>query len=235
MDHKLIKHDFSLGAYDTDGPSANVLSRLVLSRCGGQPTFMRREVGIKDDGCLYPMVANNTTDIDLPLHLLTGTAPTRAFLSCDRGPANHQQPQHLMAMVTSIRWLWLLLSMMLSSQVVAGELSFTGNHLEQVQSFETYDEFQLVLLAHTPEMNIRLNKLEGRIKRHALLQSNHFLYLIKGQIELTVGDETTVVGVGDFVTIPRETPHAMKRIGDSEALFLDVSSPPDVGDVVWYE
>ena len=128
-----------------------------------------------------------------------------------------------------------MLSMMLASQVVACELGFTVIHLEQVQSFDPYDEFQLTLLAQTPEMNIRLNKLQGRIKRHAHPQSNHFLYLIKGQIELTVGDETKVVGAGDFITIPRGTPHAMKRVVDSEALFLDVASPPDVGDVVWYE
>jgi quercetin dioxygenase-like cupin family protein len=142
---------------------------------------------------------------------------------------------HLMAMVTPIKWLWLLLSMMLSSQVLAGDLGFAVSHLEHVQSFEPYDEFQLALLAQTSEVNIRLNKLQGRIKRHAHPQSNHFLYLIKGQIELTVGDETKVVGAGDFVTIPQGIPHAMKRIGDSEALFLDVASPPDVGDVVWYE
>jgi quercetin dioxygenase-like cupin family protein len=138
-------------------------------------------------------------------------------------------------MVTPIRGLWLLLSVMLSSPVLADELNFSVSHLEHLLSFETDDEFQLVPLAQTPEMNIRLNKLQGRIKRHAHPQSNHFLYVIKGQIELTVGDETKVVAAGDLVTIPRETPHAMKRIGDSEALFLDVASPPDVGDVVWYE
>jgi hypothetical protein len=116
MDHELIKDDFSRRAYIIYEPSASVLSRLELPRCGGQPTFMRREVGIKDDGCLYPMVANNTTDIDLPLHLLQGTAPTRAFLSCDRGPTSRQRLEYLIAMVTPIRWLLLLLSMMLSSQ-----------------------------------------------------------------------------------------------------------------------
>lgn len=164
---------------------------------------------------------------------LSGSFPIRKMMAFSG--SRRQRLEYLIAMVTPIRWLLLLLSMMLSSQVVAGELSFTGSHLEHMQSFETNDEFQLTLLAPTPEVNIRLNKLQGRIRRHAHPQSNHFLYLIRGQIELTVGDETKVVGAGDFVTIPRETPHAMKRIGDSEALFLDVASPPDVGDVVWYE
>jgi mannose-6-phosphate isomerase-like protein (cupin superfamily) len=179
--------------------------------------------------------AFDTTDIELPLHFLKGAAPSQAFLRFDRGLSNRHQLEHLLALVTPIRWLLLLLTMMLSSQVLAGELGVTISQLEQVQSFEPYDEFQLALLAQTTEVNIRLNKLQGRIKRHAHPQSNHFLYLIKGQIELAVGDETKVVGAGNFITIPRGTPHAMQRIGGSEALFLDVASPPDVGDVVWYE
>ncbi|MBI3327293.1 MAG: cupin domain-containing protein [Nitrospinae bacterium] len=125
--------------------------------------------------------------------------------------------------------------MMLAASVSAGELVFTVNRLEQVQTFEAGDGFQLALLAQTPEMNIRMNKLTGRIKRHAHPQGHHFLYLIRGQVELTVGHETRIIGPGDFVTIPRGSPHSMKRLGDSEALFLDIASPPDIGDVVWHE
>jgi hypothetical protein len=44
--------------------------------------------------------------------------------------------------------------MMLSSPVLADELSFTVSHLGHVQSFETYDGFQLAPLAQTPEVNI---------------------------------------------------------------------------------
>jgi len=62
-----------------------------------------------------------------------------------------------------------------------------------------------------------------------------FLYLIKGQIELTVGEETRIIQAGDFVTIPQGSVHAMQRVGASEALFFDIASPPDVGDVIWHE
>jgi quercetin dioxygenase-like cupin family protein len=133
------------------------------------------------------------------------------------------------------RWLLLTIGVLLSSQAVAGALGFTVRRLDQVQSFQSYEGFHLALLAQTPGVNIRLNKLEGRIKRHEHPQTDHFLYLIKGQIELTVGDETKVIGAGDFVTIPQGIPHAMQRVGESEALFLDVASPPDVGDVIWRE
>jgi mannose-6-phosphate isomerase-like protein (cupin superfamily) len=235
VDHELSKHDLPRGAYVIFGPAATVLSSPLLRLRGAQPAFMRSEVGGQDDGYLRPMVADHTTDIELPLPFLKGAAASQAFLRFDRGPSNRHQLKHLLALVAAITWLLLVVSVMLSSQVLAGALGFTVSQLEQVRSFEPHDEFQLALLAQTPEVNIRLNKLQGRIKRHAHPQSNHFLYLIKGQIELAVGDETKVVGAGNFITIPQGTPHAMQKIGDSEVLFLDVASPPDVGDVVWYE
>lgn len=117
----------------------------------------------------------------------------------------------------------------------AAELTFTVQRPEQVQTFVSSGEAQLALLAQTPEMNIRVNKLTGRIKRHAHPQSHHFLYLIQGQIELTVGEETRRIRAGDFVTIPPGSVHAMQRVGTAEALFLDIASPPDVGDVIWHE
>ena len=117
----------------------------------------------------------------------------------------------------------------------AGELIFTVQQPEQAQTFVSAGEAQLAVLAQTPELNIRVNKLTGRIKRHEHPQSHHFLYLLKGQIELTVGAEIRRIQAGDFVTIPPGNVHAMQRIGASEALFLDIASPPDVGDVIWHE
>lgn len=121
------------------------------------------------------------------------------------------------------------------SQTGAGELTFTVQRPEQIQTFAASGEAQLTLLAQTPGMNIRVNRLTGRIKRHEHPQTHHFLYLIKGQIELTVGEETRLIQAGDLVTIPHGSVHAMQRVGASEALFLDIASPPDVGDVIWHE
>jgi quercetin dioxygenase-like cupin family protein len=129
----------------------------------------------------------------------------------------------------------LALGMMLSSQALGGEVGFTVSHLKGVQSFQPYDGFHLAPLAQTSKVNIRLNKLEDRIKRHTHPQTDHFLYFIQGQIELTVGQETRIINAGDFVTIPHKAPHSMRRLGAAEVTFLDVSAPPDVGDVIWHE
>jgi len=134
-----------------------------------------------------------------------------------------------------IAGLVLAVAMIGLSSTGADELSFTVQRPDQVQTSASSGEAQLALLAQTPEMNIRVNKLTGHIKRHAHPQSHHFLYLIQGQIELTVGEETRRIQAGDFVIIPQGSVHAMQRVGTAEALFLDIASPPDVGDVIWHE
>lgn len=81
MDAELIKYDLSLDVYFTYGPSASVLCRTVLPRRAGQPILMRGEVGIKDDGQLRPLVAHNTTHIDMPVHFLEGAADLHDVLN----------------------------------------------------------------------------------------------------------------------------------------------------------
>jgi quercetin dioxygenase-like cupin family protein len=132
-------------------------------------------------------------------------------------------------------WTLLALGGLLSLRAVAEEPKFTTLEVEQLREFQQHEGFRLATLAQTSGVNIRVNRLEERIKRHTHPTSHHFLYLIAGQIELRVGDETRVVGAGDFVIIPRGVPHAMHKLGAPEAVFLDVASPPDVGDVIWHE
>jgi kynurenine formamidase len=81
MGEALIKCDLSLEVYFTYGPAANVESRPVLPRREGQPIFMRGEVGVKDDGQLRPLVAHNTTHIDMPVHFLEGAADLHDVLN----------------------------------------------------------------------------------------------------------------------------------------------------------
>lgn len=81
MAEPLIKYDLSLDVFFTYGPMASVESRPVLPRRDGQPIFMRGEVGIKDDGHLRPLVAHNTTHIDMPVHFIEGAADLQEVLN----------------------------------------------------------------------------------------------------------------------------------------------------------
>ena len=74
MGNGLIKCDLTLENYFVYGNAATVVNRTVLPRREGQPILMRGEAGIKDDGDLRPMVAHNTTHVDMPLHFIADTA-----------------------------------------------------------------------------------------------------------------------------------------------------------------
>jgi kynurenine formamidase len=77
----LIKCDLTLETYFTYGNAASVITRPVLQRREGQPIAMRGEIGIRDDGQFRPLVAHNTTHIDMPSHFLEHTPDLEAVLN----------------------------------------------------------------------------------------------------------------------------------------------------------
>ena len=81
MGNGLIKCDLTLETYFTYGSSASVITRPVLQRREGQPIAMRGEIGIREDGNFRPLVAHNTTHIDMPLHFLDDTADLGTVLN----------------------------------------------------------------------------------------------------------------------------------------------------------
>jgi quercetin dioxygenase-like cupin family protein len=48
--------------------------------------------------------------------------------------------------------------------------------------------------------------------------------LLKGRMELTIGDESRLCEVGDLFIIPGDTPHAARPV-DGPAVVLDIFSP----------
>ena len=81
MGNGLIKCDLTLETYFTYGNSASVITRPVLQRREGQPIAMRGEIGIRDDGQFRPLVAHNTTHIDMPSHFLEHTPDLETVLN----------------------------------------------------------------------------------------------------------------------------------------------------------
>jgi kynurenine formamidase len=81
MGSGLIKCDLTLEQYFTYGNAAAVTTQPVLPRRAGQPIQMRGEVGIKEDGKWRPLVAHNTTHIDMPVHFLEDTADLAEVLN----------------------------------------------------------------------------------------------------------------------------------------------------------
>src|SRR5947209_14702954 len=51
------------------------------------------------------------------------------------------------------------------------------------------------------------------------------IYVLEGRLSIGVGDDTFVVGHGDFVFLPRNVPHSITLVSEKSARFLAISTP----------
>lgn len=84
----LIRYDLTLPHYFGYAPAPIVDTRPVIPRQGERGLLMRGEFGIKEDGDLRPIVAHNTTHLDVPFHFIETGADLAAVLNQPGLPAD---------------------------------------------------------------------------------------------------------------------------------------------------
>src|SRR4029453_7507568 len=60
---------------------------------------------------------------------------------------------------------------------------------------------------------------------HVHFNQEEIFFIVEGTYEMTVGDETSTVGPGTIVFIPRNAVHRFKNVGDTSGCMLDWSLP----------
>jgi quercetin dioxygenase-like cupin family protein len=63
------------------------------------------------------------------------------------------------------------------------------------------------------------------VPRHTHTREDEVYFVLAGELEATVGDETFVLQPGDTLLAPRDIPHELRNSGTSENHFLLVFSP----------
>ena len=64
---------------------------------------------------------------------------------------------------------------------------------------------------------------------HAHADQEQAFYILEGEIEVEVGDETYQLGPGDCVLLPRNVFHKHRNVGDKPLKFLFISAILDNG------
>ncbi len=65
-------------------------------------------------------------------------------------------------------------------------------------------------------------------QEQAPVGTERFLYLIKGKLEVAVGNERVAMKTGDSLYLQASIPHHLKNTGSSPAVALSVMTPPSV-------
>src|SRR5215468_3257591 len=60
---------------------------------------------------------------------------------------------------------------------------------------------------------------------HVHFSQEEIFFVVEGTYELAVGDQTSTIGPGTIVFIPRNVVHRFKNVGDTTACMLDWSLP----------
>lgn len=65
----------------------------------------------------------------------------------------------------------------------------------------------------------------ARTTPHYHPRAEEIYYLLAGQGEMTIGDETRPVGIGDAIAIPPGAPHTILNTGQNDLVFLCMCAP----------
>jgi oxalate decarboxylase/phosphoglucose isomerase-like protein (cupin superfamily) len=63
------------------------------------------------------------------------------------------------------------------------------------------------------------------VPRHTHTREDEVYFVLAGELEATVGEETFVLQPGDTLLAPRDVPHELRNSGNGENHFLLVFSP----------
>jgi len=67
------------------------------------------------------------------------------------------------------------------------------------------------------------------VKLHKHLEHTENIYVLKGKGEMIIGDEKLVIKKGDYFSIKKNTPHALKVLSSSPMKVISIQSPKFVG------
>jgi quercetin dioxygenase-like cupin family protein len=71
--------------------------------------------------------------------------------------------------------------------------------------------------------------IKNGVKLHKHLEHTENIYVLKGKGEMTIGDEKLVIKKGDYFSIKKNTPHALKVLSSSPMKVISIQSPKFIG------
>ena len=96
--------------------------------------------------------------------------------------------------------------------------SIPGEHRDFLVKAER-DELEVIEFSCDPEF--------GPVDPHVHPDKIDSFYILEGELEFTIGDDTVRAGPGSFVAAPAGVRHGFRNPGPGRARFLNIHAPSD--------
>lgn len=91
-----------------------------------------------------------------------------------------------------------------------------GKFIHKVKSVDTNNVFSVIELITEPGKGVAL---------HVHEKEDELVYLLQGEIEVTLGDQTMRAVPGVMALLPRGIPHGFTNVGDTPSIVIDTILP----------
>lgn len=93
-----------------------------------------------------------------------------------------------------------------------------GEFIHKVKSVDTNNVFSVIEIITPPGKGVAL---------HVHEKEDELVYLLQGEIEVTLGDQTMLAVPGVMALLPRGIPHGFTNVGDTPSIVIDTILPGD--------
>lgn len=120
-----------------------------------------------------------------------------------------------------MKWFVIVL-LQLSFKLYAQELK----ELDTIQPSSSYENIHVRKIADDPLQSSFVIWVKDHVKAHYHADHTENIYVIDGKAEMLLGSETIEIKKGDYINIPKKTPHAVTKVlSRSPLMVLSIQSP----------
>ncbi|UKN02639.1 cupin domain-containing protein [Paracrocinitomix mangrovi] len=100
---------------------------------------------------------------------------------------------------------------------------------KDIKPDSSYDNIHVKKIADDSLQTSFVIWVKESVRPHKHAHHTENIYVLEGKGEMTVGDEKFVIKKGDYFSIPKNTPHALKVLSSKPIKVLSIQSPKFAG------
>lgn len=103
-------------------------------------------------------------------------------------------------------------------------------HTKTSNPHKEHDNILVKKLSDDPLQTSFMIWIKRDVKAHKHNHHTENIYVIKGKGEMQIGDQKFIIKKGDYFTIPKGTPHALRVLSHKPVQVISIQSPKFVGN-----